>query len=81
MVWADFAGLAPRMDRTSLKEGWFPIPGSLLIDARAGWRKYIPDSSRLRGCEKGLERVRRKTAGFSTWWFHPENLYAGVAAA
>jgi len=75
MVWADFAGLAPRMIEPSLKEGMVSIPGSLLIRYAAGWRKYIPDSSRLRRLRKGLERVRRNGGVFHVW-FHPENLYA-----
>jgi hypothetical protein len=75
MVWADFAGLAPRMIEPSLKEGMVSIPGSLLIRCAAGWRKYIPDSSRLRRLRKGLERVRRNGGVFHVW-FHPENLYA-----
>ncbi len=75
MVWADFAGLAPRTVEPSLKEGMVSIPGSLLIRCAAGWRKYIPDSSRLRRLRKGLERVRRNGGVFHVW-FHPENLYA-----
>jgi hypothetical protein len=75
MVLADFAGLSPRMIEPSLKEGIVSIPGSLLIRYAAGWRKYIPDSSRLRRLRKGLERVRRSGGVFHVW-FHPENLYA-----
>jgi len=75
MVLADFAGLSPRMIEPSLKEGIVSIPGSLLIRWAAGWRKYIPDSSRLRRLRKGLERVRRSGGVFHVW-FHPENLYA-----
>jgi hypothetical protein len=74
-VLADFAGLSPRMIEPSLKEGMVSIPGSLLIRCAAGWRKYIPDSSRLRRLRKGLERVRRSGGVFHVW-FHPENLYA-----
>jgi peptidoglycan/xylan/chitin deacetylase (PgdA/CDA1 family) len=76
MIWADFAGLAPRMIEPSLKEGMVSIPGSLLLRYAAGWRKYIPDASRLRRLKKGLERVRRSGGVFHVW-FHPENLYAG----
>jgi len=75
MVLADFAGLAPHMVEPSLKEGMVSIPGSLLIRYAAGWRKYIPDSSRLRRLRKGLDRARRSGGVFHVW-FHPENLYA-----
>jgi len=75
MVWADFVGLSPRLVEPSLKDGIVSIPGSLLIRYAAGWRKYIPDSSRLRRLRKGLERVRRNGGVFHVW-FHPENLYA-----
>ncbi len=75
MVLADFAGLSPRMIEPSLREGIVSIPGSLLIRCAAGWRRYIPDSSRLRRLRKGLERVRRSGGVFHVW-FHPENLYA-----
>jgi hypothetical protein len=75
MILADFAGLSPRMVEPSLKEGIVSIPGSLLIRYAAGWRKYIPDSSRLRRLRKGLDRVRR-SGGIFHVWFHPENLYA-----
>src|SRR5258706_2663592 len=76
MVWADFAGLAPRTVEPSLKEGMVSIPGSLLIRCAAGWRKYIPDSSRLRRLRKGLERVRRNGGGFSLLRA-PQELFAG----
>jgi len=75
MVWADVLGLSPRMAEPSLKEGLVAIPGSLMVRYEAGWRKYIPDSSRLRRLRKGLERVRRNGGVFHVW-FHPENLYA-----
>jgi hypothetical protein len=75
MIWADFAGSSPCMIEPSLKEGIVSIPGSLLIRYAAGWRKYIPDSSRLRRLRKGLERVRLSRGVFHVW-FHPENLYA-----
>jgi hypothetical protein len=75
MIVADFAGLSPRTIEPSLKEGVVAIPGSLLIRCAAGWRKYIPDSMRLRRLRKGLERVRRGGGVFHVW-FHPENLYA-----
>jgi hypothetical protein len=75
MIWADFAGSAPCMIEPSLKEGIVSIPGSLLIRYAAGWRKFIPDSSRLRRLRKGLERARRSRGVFHVW-FHPENLYA-----
>jgi len=76
MIWADFAGSAPCMVEPALKEGVVSIPGSLLIRYAAGWRKFIPDSSRLRRLRKGLERVRLNRGVFHVW-FHPENLYAG----
>jgi hypothetical protein len=75
MICADFAGCSPCMVEPSFKEGIVSIPGSLLIRYAAGWRKYIPDSSRLRRLRKGLERVRRERGVFHVW-FHPENLYA-----
>ncbi|HET6929525.1 MAG TPA: hypothetical protein VFI45_04335 [Candidatus Acidoferrum sp.] len=75
MIWADFAGTAPCMVEPSLKEGLVSIPGSLLVRYAAGWRKFIPDSSRLRRLRKGLERVRLSRGVFHVW-FHPENLYA-----
>jgi hypothetical protein len=75
VICADFVGLSPRMVEPSLKEGIVSIPGSLLIRYAAGWRKYIPDSSRLRRLRKGLERVRRNGGVFHVW-LHPENLYA-----
>ena len=75
MIWADFAGSAPCMVDPAMKEGMVSIPGSLLIRYAAGWRKFIPDSSRLRRLRKGLERVRTSRGVFHVW-FHPENLYA-----
>lgn len=75
MVFADFLGLSPQVVEPSLREGVVSIPGSLLIRCAEGWRKYIPDSSRLRRLRKGLERVRRRGGVFHVW-FHPENLYA-----
>jgi len=76
MIWADFIGLSPRVIEPSFKEGLVSIPGSLMIRYAAGWRKYIPDASRLRRLRKGLERVCRSGGVFHVW-FHPENLYAG----
>jgi len=64
------------MVEPSLKEGIISIPGSLLIRYAAGWRKFIPDSIRLRRLRKGLELARRSRGVFHVW-FHPENLYAG----
>ena len=75
MICADFLGLSPCMIEPSLREGLVSIPGSLLIRYAAGWRKYIPDASRLRRLRKGLERARRNGGVFHVW-FHPENLYA-----
>lgn len=75
MICADFLGISPRMVEPSIKEGIISIPASLLVRYAAGWRKYIPDSSRLRRLRKGLDRVRRDGGVFHVW-FHPENLYA-----
>jgi hypothetical protein len=74
MIWEDLAGRTPRMVEPSFKDGMVSIPGSLMIRCAAGWRKYIPDASRLRRLRKGLERVRRRGGVFHVW-FHPENLY------
>src|SRR5262249_19102260 len=68
-------GLSPRMVEPAIKEGIISIPASLLIRYTAGWRKFIPDSSRLRRLRKGLEKVCRDGGVFHVW-FHPENLYA-----
>src|SRR5215472_12656061 len=76
MVFADFIGTSPRMIEPTFKEGIVSIPGSLMVRYAAGWRKYIPDASRLRRLRKGLERVCRSGGVFHVW-FHPENLYAG----
>lgn len=75
MIWSDFVGQAPCIVEPALKEGLVAIPGSLLVRYAAGWRKFIPDSSRARRLRKGLERVRREGGIFHVW-FHPENLYA-----
>lgn len=75
MICADFIGLSPRLVEPSFKEGLVSIPGSLMIRYAAEWRRYIPDSSRLRRLRKGLERVRENGGVFHVW-FHPENLYA-----
>ena len=74
-IWADFVGQSPLMVEPTMRDGLVAIPGSLLIRYAAGWRKYIPDASRLRRLRKGLERVRRRGGVFHVW-FHPENLYA-----
>lgn len=75
MVLADFLELAPSIVEPSVREGMVSIPGSLMVRYEAGWRKYIPDASRLRRLRKGLEQVRRSGGVFHVW-FHPENLYA-----
>lgn len=75
MVWADFFGLRPSVVEPQMKEGLVAIPGSLMIRYAAGWRKYIPDASRLLRLRKGLHKVR-KSGGVFHVWFHPENLYA-----
>jgi hypothetical protein len=58
----------------SIKEGLVAIPGSLMVRYAGGWRRYIPDLSRLRRLRKGLDKVRRQGGIFHVW-FHPENLY------
>jgi len=51
MVFADFVGLSPSIvEPLSRKAGFYP--GSLLIRCEDGWRKYIPDASRLRRLRK-----------------------------
>lgn len=75
LIFADFFGLSPCVIEPSFKKGLVAIPGSLMIRYAAGWRKYIPDASRLRRLKKGLECVR-KNGGVFHVWFHPENLYA-----
>lgn len=75
MICADFFGLAPSLVEPTLKNGLVAIPGSLMIRYAGGWRKYIPDASRLRRLKKGLDKARR-TSGVFHVWFHPENLYA-----
>jgi hypothetical protein len=71
---ADFAGMSPVIVEPSLNGELVSIPGSLMIRFAGGWRKYIPDSSRLRRLKKGLDLVQRKGGVFHVW-FHPENLY------
>ena len=75
MVWADLIGLGPCIVEPQMKEGLVAIPASLMIRYAAGWRKYIPDASRLLRLRKGLDKVRR-SGGIFHVWFHPENLYA-----
>jgi hypothetical protein len=75
MALADFLGLAPCVVEPKWKNGMVAIPGSLMVRYAEGWRKYIPDSSRLRRLEKGLRKVK-KSGGVFHVWFHPENLYA-----
>lgn len=74
-ICADFIGLAPPLVEPTLKNRLVAIPGSLMVRYAGGWRKYIPDASRLRRLRKGLDKVRR-TGGVFHVWFHPENLYA-----
>ena len=74
-VVADFLGLTPCVVEPSWKEGLVAIPGSLMIRYAGGWRRYIPDRSRLARLSKGLDKVR-KCGGVFHVWFHPENLYA-----
>ena len=74
-VLADFAGAAPRCVTPQMKDGLVAIPGSLMIRYAGGWRRFIPDASRLRRLRKGLQAVRRQGGVFHVW-FHPENLYA-----
>lgn len=75
MVLADFLGMSPCVVEPKIRDGLVAIPGSLMIRYVAGWRKYIPDASRLLRLRKGLDRVRRRGGVFHVW-FHPENLYA-----
>lgn len=74
MAAADFLGLAPRVVEPKWKEGLVAIPGSLMIRYAAGWRKCIPDASRIRRLRKGLQKVRQRGGVFHVW-LHPENLY------
>jgi hypothetical protein len=74
-VAADFAGLSPVLVRPYMDGELVAIPGSLHIRFARGWRKHIPDSSRLRRLKKGLDLVQREGGVFHVW-FHPENLYA-----
>lgn len=74
-VLADFFGASPQLVEPCVKEGLVAIPGSLMVRYAGGWRKFIPDSSRLRRLRKGLDQVCR-TGGIFHVWFHPENLYA-----
>jgi len=74
MIWAGLVGMSPRTIEPSLKAELVSIPGSLMIRYERGWRKYIPDASRLRRLRKGLERVQQSGGSFHVW-FHPENLY------
>jgi hypothetical protein len=74
-VMADFAGLSPLMIRPFMNGELVAIPGSLMIRFAGGWRKLIPDASRLRRLRKGLDLVQRRGGVFHVW-FHPENLYA-----
>lgn len=74
-VLADFAGAGPRCVAPQMKHGLVAIPGSLMIRYAGGWRRFIPDASRLRRLRKGLQAVRRNGGVFHVW-FHPENLHA-----
>lgn len=74
-VLADFFGASPQLVEPSVKEGLVAIPGSLMVRYAGGWRRFIPDSGRLRRLRKGLDQACR-TGGIFHVWFHPENLYA-----
>lgn len=74
-VLADVFAIGPLTVEPSLKDGLVAIPGSLMLRFAGGWRKFIPDSSRSRRLDKGLDAVRRNGGIFHVW-FHPENLYA-----
>lgn len=74
-VLADFAGSAPNIVQPFMNGDLVAIPGSLMIRFAAGWRKFIPDSSRRRRLKKGLELLQKRGGVFHVW-FHPENLYA-----
>lgn len=74
-ILADFIGTAPRTVQPFMNLGLVAIPGSMMIRYLGGWRRLIPDSSRLRRLRKGLKLVQRQGGVFHVW-FHPENLYA-----
>jgi hypothetical protein len=75
-VAADFLGLSPAVVQPRIEHGLVNIPGSLMVRYATGWRRYIPDVSRMRRLRKGLELVRKR-GGILHVWFHPENLYFG----
>jgi hypothetical protein len=73
---ADFLGLAPALVQPRIEGGLVNIPGSLMVRHAGGWRRCIPDGSRLRRLRKGLDLVQRR-GGILHVWLHPENLYFG----
>jgi len=73
-VGADVLGLAPVLVHPRIEDGLVNIPGSLMVRYAAGWRKHIPDASRLRRLRAGLKLLQERGGIFHVW-LHPENLY------
>jgi hypothetical protein len=71
---ADVLGLRPVLVQPRIEAGLVNIPGSLMVRYAAGWRKYIPDSTRLGRLRSGLKLIRRRGGIFHVW-LHPENLF------
>lgn len=76
MVASDAVGLAPPLVAPRLEGELVNIPGSLMVRHVDGWRRLIPDATRLRRLRSGLRRVVRQGGIFHVW-LHPENLWAG----
>jgi hypothetical protein len=74
MVAADVLGLPPAVVRPRLADGLVEIPGSLMVRYLDGWRRFIPDASRLRRLRAGLKLLQQR-GGILHVWFHPENLF------
>ncbi len=75
MVGADLAGLAPSLTVPRDEAGLVNVPGSLMVRYLQGWRRRIPDASRLRRLRAGLRRLAASQGGILHVWLHPENLY------
>jgi hypothetical protein len=73
-IGADALGLAPRVVAPRLVDGLVEVPGSMMVRWAGGWRRLIPDASRLRRLRGGLRRVRER-GGILHVWLHPENLF------
>jgi hypothetical protein len=71
---ADVLGLRPVLVQPRIEAGLVNIPGSLMVRYAAGWRKYIPDATRLGRLRAGLKLIRRRGGIFHVW-LHPENLF------